>query len=153
MVNAVSRITRRATARGHGKFSNPGYIAQAHLKLMLALRIRDQDAGRPDLESHGDAILKLAEQSSDDPVSVSYLHWFQTIMLADLGADDEANAKALDQLARDASLTSRPDCFEIGRRQYVLLRRFIEGFGHVLRHPKILGRISRHLYMGLRKSH
>jgi hypothetical protein len=76
----------------------------------------------------------------------------QAITYADMGAEDEANAKALDQLARDASLASRPDCFEIGRRQYVLLRRFMEGFGHVLRHPKVLGRISRHLYMGLRKS-
>jgi hypothetical protein len=139
-------------ARSHGKFANPGYIAQAHLKLMLALRTNSQDAGRPDLEGHGDAIMKIAELPSDDAVSVSYLHWFQAITLADLGADDEANAKALDQLARDASLSSRPDCFEIGRRQYVLLRRFIEGFGSVLRHPKIMGRISRHLYMGLRKS-
>jgi hypothetical protein len=139
-------------ARSHGKFANPGYVAQAHLKLMLALRVSNQDAGRPDLEGHGDAVLKIAELPSDDAVSVSYLHWFQAITLADIGADDEANAKALDQLARDAGLASRPDCFEIGRRQYVLLRRFIEGFGHVLRHPKILGRISRHLYMGLRKS-
>ena len=139
-------------ARGHGKFPNPGYVAQAHLKLMLALRVSSEDAGRPDAEGHGDAILKIATLPNDDPVSVSYLHWFQAITLADLGADEEANAKALDQLARDARLASQPDCFEIGRRQYVLLRRFIEGFGRVLRHPKIMGRISRHLYMGLRKS-
>ena len=147
--NGLNHMT---VARNDGKFLNPGYIAQAHLKLMLALRISNQDAGRPDVEGHGDAVLKIAELPSDDAVSISYLHWFQAIMLADLGADDDANAKALDQLARDASLASRPDCFEIGRRQYVLLRRFIEGFGRVLRHPKILGRISRHLYMGLRKS-
>lgn len=147
--NGLNHMT---IARSHGKFPNPGYVAQAHLKMMLALRISSQDAGRPDLEGHGDAILKIVELPSDDAVSVSYLHWFQAITLADLGADDEANAKALDQLAQDASLASRPECFEIGRRQYVLLRRFIEGFGSVLRHPKILGRISRHLYMGLRKS-
>ncbi len=132
-------------ARGHGKFPNPGYVAQAHLKLMLALRVSSEDAGRPDVEGHSDAILKITALPNDDPVSVSYLHWFQAITLADLGADEEANAKALDRLARDARLASQPDCFEIGRRQYVLLRRFIEGFGRVLRHPKIMGRISRHL--------
>jgi hypothetical protein len=139
-------------ARSHGKFSNPGYIAQAHLKLMLALRT-SQNPERPDLEGHGDAILKLAELPSDDAVSVSYLHWFQAITYADMGAEHEANAKALDQLARDASLTSRAECYEIGRRQYVLLRRFIESYSSVLRHPKIFGRISRHLYVSLRKAH
>jgi hypothetical protein len=70
--------------------------------------------------------IEIAELSKHDPVSSPYLHWFQAITLADIGADDLANATALDQLAYDARMTSRPDCFEVGRRRYWPLRRFLE---------------------------
>jgi hypothetical protein len=144
-------LVQMMKARPHGKFPHPGLIAQTRLKLMLLLR--SSDLARHDVEGHRDAILKIATMPGDQPVGISYLHWFQAVTLGDLGADDQANRKALDQLATDSKLLARPDCLDIGRRQYVLLRRFIEQFAGQFKNPQILGRISRHLYMGLQKTH
>jgi hypothetical protein len=144
-------LVQMTKARSQGKFPHPGLIAQTRLKLMLLLRSRD--LGRADIEGHRDAILKIATMPGDQPAGISYLHWFQAMTLGDLGADEQANTKALDQLATDSKLLSRPDCFDVGRRQYVLLRRFIEQFAGLFKNPQILGRISRHLYMGLQKTH
>jgi hypothetical protein len=144
-------LVQMMKARPHGTFPHPGLIAQTRLKLMLLLRSRDPV--RADIEGHRDAILKIATTPGDHPAGISYLHWFQAMTLADLGADEQANTKALDQLATDSKLLSRPDCFDVGRRQYVLLRRFIEQFAGLFKNPQILGRISRHLYMGLQKTH
>ncbi len=145
-------LVHMARARSHGKFPSPGLIAQARLKLLLALRIRDRNRSRPDREGHRDAILKIQEMPNDNPVGKSYLRWYQAIVLADLGAEDDANAKALDQLGDDRKLMLQPGAFEIGRRQYVLLRRFLENFSEFLHNQKIIGRLSRHLLVGLRKS-
>ena len=145
-------LVHMAKARSHGKFPNPGLIAQARLKLLLALRVRDKNPSRQDREGHRDAILKIQQMPDDTPVSKSYLHWFQAIVVADLGAEDDANARALDQMADDRKMMSQPGSFEIGRRQYVLLRRFLESYSEVLRNPRIMGRIGRHLLVGLRKS-
>jgi hypothetical protein len=35
-----------------------------------------------------------------------------------------------------------PDCFQIARRQYTHLRRFIEQYSHILRHVELVARIS-----------
>jgi hypothetical protein len=145
-------LAQMIKARAHGKFPYPGLLAQTRLKLLITLRIRADDPRRQDLEEHRDEILKITERPNDRLVDLSYLHWYQAITLADLGAKDEASAKVLDQLAQDAKLMTRPDCFEIGRREYVLLRRFIGHFGKYLHHPEITVQISRQLYMSLRKS-
>jgi hypothetical protein len=137
-------------ARALDEFRQPGLLAQVHLRLLLLLRIRDRNAARQDTEGHHDAILKLSDRPEDQKVSVSYLHWYQAIALADLGADNHANAKALDQLAEDRKLFSEAGCSEIGRRQYVLLRRFLEHSREVLRNPRMMGRIGRHLLVGRR---
>jgi hypothetical protein len=137
--------------RPRGGFRQVGLIAQAHLKLLLMLRTKDSNVERPDLEGHRDAILKISERTSDHPVGLSYLHWFQAITLADLGAGEESHSRVLDQLARDAKLMTNPEYFEIGRRQYVLLRRFIQQHGHFLRNPELMNLISRDLYVGLRE--
>jgi hypothetical protein len=137
-------------ARENDAFRQPGLLAQVRLRMLLLLRVRDRNAARQDLEGHRDAILKISERPDDRKIGLSYLHWYQTIALADLGAEDQANAKALDQLAEDRKLATEPGCSEIGRRQYVLLRRFLENFRDVLRNPKIMGRIGRHLFVGRR---
>jgi hypothetical protein len=137
-------------ARAHGEFRQPGLLAQVHMRLLLLLRIQDRNAARQDIEGHRDAILKISERPDDRKVGTSYLHWYQAITLADLGADDQANAKPLDQLAEDRKLFSEPGCSEIGRRQYVLLRRFLENSRGVLRNPKMMGRVGRHLLVGRR---
>jgi tetratricopeptide (TPR) repeat protein len=144
-------LEQMGKARALDEFRHPGLLAQVRLRLLLLLRIRDRNAGRQDSERHRDDILKIAVRPSDRKVAVSYLHWFQAIALADLGADDQANAKALDQLAEDRKLMTEPGCGEIGRRQYVLLRRFLENYRDVLRNPRIMGRIGRHLMVGRRK--
>jgi hypothetical protein len=146
--HALEHMTK---ARARDEFRQPGLLAQVRLRLLLLLRVRDRNAARQDTEGHRDAILKILERPDDRKVGISYLHWFQAIALADLGADDQANTKALDQLAEDRRLISEPGCSEIGRRQYVLLRRFLENFRDVLRNPKIMGRIGRHLLVGRRK--
>jgi hypothetical protein len=147
--HALEHMTK---ARAHDEFRHPGLLAQVRLRMLLLLRIGDRNAARQDLEGHRDAILKISERPDDRKVSLSYLHWFQAVALADLGAEDQANAKALDQLAEDRKLAAEPGCAEIGRRQYVLLRRFLENFRDVLRNPRIMGRIGRHLFVGRRNA-
>jgi hypothetical protein len=119
---ALEQMTK---ARARDDFRQPGLLAQVRLRLLLLLRIRDRNAARQDVEGHRDAILKIAVRPDDRKVGISYLHWYQAIALADLGAEEQANAKALDQLTEDRRLVSEPGCSEIGRRQYVLLRRFL----------------------------
>ena len=137
------------SARAEGAFEHPGLLAQARLKSLLFLRVRDRNLQRQDVEGHADAILRILERDGDNLVGVSYLHWFQCMILADRGAADECNARALDRLAADAQLMGRPDCFEIGRRQYTLLRRFLEHFGRVFQSREHIALISRHLYARL----
>jgi hypothetical protein len=149
----MTALDHMSRARAHGGFPRPGVLAQTRLKLLISFRIRDKDPRRQDLEGHRDAILKINEMPHDRLVDLSYLHWYQAITLADLGAKDEANAKMHDQLARDAKLMAKPECFEIGRREYVLLRRFLGHFAKYLHSPDVTALISRQLYISLRKSY
>ena len=69
-----------------GKSKFIGLIAQAHLKVMILLRIQDGNAERVDAEGHADAILNLKPNQDDNPDDISYLNWYQAIALADSGA-------------------------------------------------------------------
>ncbi len=140
------RYTQKA--RDLGVMSLPGFLAQSRFKQLLLLRIRDQDVERPDAEGHRDAILALQPLAGDDPKGLSYLGWFQAIALADMGAGDDAQRKALTTFADDTKLKALPEHWEIGRRQYLLLRRFLEQFGPYLRNPTLSGRISQVLQAG-----
>jgi hypothetical protein len=88
--NALEHMTK---ARARDEFRQPGLLAQVRLRLLLLLRVRDRNAARQDTEGHRDAILKIVERPDDRKVGISYLHWFQPIALADLGADDHANTR------------------------------------------------------------
>jgi hypothetical protein len=129
-------------ARKHGTLRHPGFLAQARIKQLVLLRIRDQSLDRPDSEGHRDAILALRPQADDNPVGLSYLGWYQAITLADMGATEESQRKALTTLANDAKIKTEPQYFEIGRRQYLTLRRFLEQYAPYLRNPSLIGRIS-----------
>ena len=135
-------------ARAAANFPQPGLIAQAWLKLMLLLRIRDNNAGRVDVEGHRDSICKLIPSEGDDRKGISYLNWFQAIALADAGASDAAKKKALNTLAEDARLNVKADYWEIGRRQYRILRRFLERHSQVLRNQSLIGTIAQYLQTG-----
>jgi hypothetical protein len=135
-------------ARSLGEYSQPGLIAQTHMKLMILLRMRDADSERADMESHRDAILNLKPRPSDSPVGVSYLKWYQAIALADSGTGDASRKMALTAFTEDARIMNNPNHWEVGRRQYVHLRRFLERYSNVLRHPSLLGVISQILQSG-----
>ena len=142
-ISAVAgAILHNDNARNRGEQKHPGFLAQARLRHLVLLRIRDQNRDRPDSEGHLDAILTVHPQPRDDPRGLSYLGWFQAMTLADLGAAEEAQRKALKTFADDARLKTDPEYSDIGRRQYVQLRRFLEQYAPYLRNPSITGRIS-----------
>ena len=55
---------------------------------------------------------------------------------------------ALVAFTEDAKLMGEKHSPDIGRRQYTLLRRFIEHNAHVLRNPSLVGHISQILQFG-----
>ena len=141
-------VRQNDRARALGRLKHPGFLAQARLKLVLLLRIRDGNVERPDQERHRDAILALATLPGDDVKGLSYLGWFQAITLADLGAAEASQRKALATFADDSVLKTDPQHWEIGRRQYALLRRFIEQYLPHLRNHSLVGHIAQVLQAG-----
>jgi hypothetical protein len=135
-------------ARVLGGLKQPGFLAQARLKLVVLLRIRDQNIDRPDQERHRDAIVALAALPGDDPKGLSYLGWLQAITLADLGAGETSLRKALATFSDDSALKVDPQHWEIGRREYALLRRFIEQYLPYLRNHSLVGQITQVLQAG-----
>lgn len=135
-------------ARQIGALKHPGFLAQARLKLLVLLRIRDGSVDRPDHERHRDAIVALSAQPNDDVKGLSYLGWFQAITLADLGQAEAALRKARATQVDDANLRASAEHWEIGRRQYSLIRRFIEQYLPFLRHHGTVGQISQMLQVG-----
>lgn len=125
-----------------GKSKFIGLIAQAHLKVMILLRIQDGNPERFDAEGHADAILNLKPNRDDDPGDISYLNWYQAITLADSGAAEIARKKALETFAADGKLINNPQYPGIGKRQYLQLRRFLEQYSPILRYPSLIGSIS-----------
>ncbi len=146
--SSADAIRFNEDARKQGALKHPGFLAQSRLKNMVLLRIRDHSLERPDVEGNRDAILALRPQSEDHPIGLSYLGWFQAIALADMGAADESNTKALKTFGTDMTLKEKPGYWEIGRRQYVQLRRFLETYAPYLRNPSLVGRISQVLQAG-----
>jgi len=133
-------------ARNRGAFRFPGMIAHTRLKLLTLRRKGSSESRRQDTEQHRDAILRIIERPEDDPASISYLHWAQAIALADLGRTDEASKRAVEQLAEDAKLAAK--CVEVGGRQYLTIRRFLERYHDTLANMEV---ISRQLCVNLRK--
>lgn len=125
-----------------------GRSAQAHLKLLLMLRLSDKNLHRDDTEDHAAAILGISPSLSTPPDSVSYLEWYQAIAWADRGHEKNAYELTIRRVREDAKLMNERDSFGIGRRQYSQLRRFIEQYASMLRHPTLVGRISQALQSG-----
>jgi hypothetical protein len=122
-----------------------GLIAQIRVKLMLHLRIRDGDAQRPDVEQHGRAVLTMPlDARIDDENSHSWVRWYQVIVLADQGNERTAREKTFDSLREDARLNDLKH-WDVGRRQYVLLRRFIDQYSEWFREPTLIGTVAQAL--------
>lgn len=135
-------------ARELGLLKHPGFLAQARLKQLVLLRIRDGSVDRPDREQHREAILALSALPGDDAKGLSYLGWFQAITLADLGQTEAAQQKALLTLNEDARLRVEVEHWEIGRRQYAQLRRFLGQYLPWLREPSAQGQLAQMLQLG-----
>ncbi|HMF32980.1 MAG TPA: hypothetical protein VKK79_16270, partial [Candidatus Lokiarchaeia archaeon] len=120
-----------------------GGTAMSHLKLMIYLRIKENDASRLDLEHQRDAILKLKPQPGDSYIEKSYLRWFQAIAIADQGDEQRSMRAALMAFAED-SKTKVQDEEQGGftKHVYNIVRRFILQHLDVLNNPTSLGLIS-----------
>lgn len=141
-------VATNQRARELGLLKHPGFLAQARLKQVVLLRIRDGSVDRPDREQHREAILALAAMPGDDAKGLSYLGWFQAITLADLGQTEAAQHKALLTLNDDARLRVEAEHWEIGRRQYGLLRRFLGHYLPWLHEPSAQGQLAQMLQLG-----
>ena len=139
-------------ARRQGGFPKPGLLAQAHLLSMLLLRMRDEDRMRPDQEGHQRAVLEIKEKSGDSPLEASWLRWYQALALVDAGDKDSAIQLAQSTVAKDAQLGTKPENWEIGRRQYALLRRFIEQYSPHFRDPALVGVVAQVLQSASRSN-
>lgn len=129
-------------ARRQGGFPKPGLLAQAHLLSMLLLRMRDGDRMRPDQEGHHQALLEIKERPGDRPLEASWLRWYQALALVDAGDKESATQLAQSTVAKDAQLGTKPENWEIGRRQYALLKRFIEQYSPHFRDPALVGVVA-----------
>lgn len=125
-----------------------GRLASCHLTLLLLLRIRDDDPERDDREHHLARVLDLKVDGRHEAIEESYTRWCQAITLADGGDDQGSNRMAMHAFSEDAKVMDQPGCEVIGRKQYVLLRRYLEAYSSVLRHPSLIGRISQMLQAG-----
>jgi len=128
-------------------------LAQVYLLNLLLLRMRDGDRMRPDTERYQQAVLELGELPEDDPLEVSWLHWYQALTLADAGDRDAAIQLAQKTVAEDARLKSSPEYWEVGRRQYALICRFIEQYSEYFRDPSILGVVSQIIQASIEPQH
>jgi len=122
-----------------------GRYAQNLLRLTMFLRIVEKDPHRMDLENNFQKILALKiglEDVKKDPVSASYLSWYQVLALADMGKYDDAQKRAMAAVSEDIKYASKDDDSEIGRMQYTELRRLIEQFSRYWRDTKSIARVS-----------
>lgn len=129
-------------ARMLGGSGRPGRLAQVHLVSLLLLRILESDRMRPDKERHLQAILDIKVLPDDRATEVSWLRWYQALALADAGDRDAATQLAQRTIAEDAGLQADPTNWEVGRRQYALLRRFIEQYLPYFRDPAVVGVVT-----------
>ena len=151
--NCQDSLDALRKARVRGGPGRPGRLAQVYLLNLLLLRMRDGDRMRPDTERYQQAVLELGELPEDDPLEVSWLHWYQALTLADAGDRDAAIQLAQKTVAEDARLKSSPEYWEVGRRQYALICRFIEQYSEYFRDPSILGVVSQIIQASIEPPH
>jgi hypothetical protein len=130
-----------------------GRCAQGHLKLLFMLRMRDDDRNRPDFEEHRNRIFAMHDGTARHARDASYLRWFQAITWADRGDRRQSRDLAIKAIAEDANIKDRPDCAEIGRRQYSNLRRFLEQYSSNSPNSDCFGDISQVLQVGHSRGH
>src|SRR5262245_17714277 len=106
------------------------------------LRMRADDRDRPDREGHRNAIVSMRGELARHVRDESYLRWYQIMAWADMGDQRRSRELAITAVTEDARIKDRPDCAEIGRRQYSHLRRFIEQYASASPNSECFGYIS-----------
>ena len=122
-------------------------ITLNRLKLMLLLRIKDNNPERRDVEGLREKILQLKTPPRHPARDTSYLRWYQIITLADAGHGEEAYKRAINASSEDSRIMDDPECSDIGRRQYTRLRRFLEQYSSYWCDPQSIGRVSQVLQL------
>jgi hypothetical protein len=133
------------TAQRLGQTGLSSLVAQSRLKRMVLLRRQADDPHLTDSMADAPAVLAIRPEPDADAKHNSYLRWYRTIALADIGAADRVQQSALEAFAKDADLMNDSGSVEIGRRQYAQLRRFLEEYSKWLRHPELVGIIGQTL--------
>jgi hypothetical protein len=133
---------------GDGGMAEIGRVAQVRLRLLLLLRILNGDPDRPDSERLRDAILDLTLRPEHPAREASYLRWYQALALADAGEGERSRELALHTFSEDSAILGQLGCEDIGRKQYTLLRRFIDHYSQVLRHPVLVAHVAQVLQLG-----
>jgi hypothetical protein len=123
-------------------------LAENHLRLVLLLRLREGNPDRADMERHREAILGLEPGEPVDAADASYLRWYKAIALADAGDEEGARRLTLAAFAEDARVMNQPGCWDVGRWEYMHLRRLLEQFSHALRNLSLVGHVSQVLQVG-----
>lgn len=122
-------------------------LSRTHVKLMLLLRARDNDIDRADVERHAEAVLSLPPPKKKK--RASWLEWYQIIIRIDrersipADGDFERNILRLvfERHGKDVELVKDGES-DVGRRQYRILRRFLEQYHDCLRNPRMIDLIS-----------
>lgn len=124
-----------------------GFIAQFRLMLLILLRLKEDDKERIDIEEHGKAILNLVATRSEDGKAVSYLNWYQAIIMADCNQESNLKKKCIENFGEDADIMRQAGNNQIGRGQYLELKKFLEQYSGYLRNDHLIGSISQVLTM------
>jgi tellurite resistance protein len=77
-------------------------------------------------------------------MALSWLRWYQVIVVADEGHERDAREKTYEALREDARLNEF-EHREVGKRQYQLLRRFIDQYSEWFREPSLIGTVAQAL--------
>lgn len=119
-----------------------GRYAQNLLRLTIFFRIAEKDRNRQDIEKNFHKMLSLEADKDQPEISKSYLRWYKVFALADMGKFDDAQNRAMAATALDTEVKTKDPNSEIGRRQYSLLRGFLEQYSRYWQDPKSIARIS-----------
>jgi len=115
-------------------------LARVHLKTMYLLRRLEHDRDRLDKERHGDEVLELKANGSDDETR-SWLTWYQAIVHADRG-----NVDAAQKLAYKQSGIDEQEPADTRSRRHSLIRRLINDNADVQRNSAALVKLTQLLY-------
>ncbi|MGI3212784.1 hypothetical protein ACROSR_16925 [Roseovarius tibetensis] len=125
-----------------------GRHAQFIFRHMLAKRFIKSLSEPPENEVFFRNIQSLEKSRATNSREESYLAWHQTFALADAGMSDKATELAQHSFSFDARQVHKSEWSDLGRRQYDLLRVFLEQYAPLMRNQGTIAKISQILASG-----